>query len=59
MNRKCEKYNLIDCLGVDGINHIKISWKNETLCGMRVYKNDFQFKYYSCGTCDAIQDDMF
>ena len=53
-----EKVNVIDCVGMDGKNHYKVSWSDKTLCGHKVYKNgevkNQRGWRYGCWECDGI-----
>ena len=53
---EAESLNIVDCLGADGVNHLKISWKEEALCGMKIHSHGFNPNLYSCWECGAINE---
>ena len=52
-----ERKNIVSCLGEDRKNHLKINWKDTTLCGTKSLKFGFDPNYYSCGECDYFEID--
>lgn len=53
---KSESLNIVDCLGVDGKNHKKVSWQPKALCGMKIARHGFNNNLFSCWGCDGISD---
>ena len=48
---------LVDCVGVDNLNHYRRPHQNATICGKTYFKKHDNKERYWCYECDFYGDD--